>query len=591
MAFAIMIRLLVACLPVACLRAPPPRPNFLLLMADDLGIGDIGCYGNRSLRTPNIDRLASEGVMLTQHLAASSLCTPSRAAFLTGRYPIRSGMTSARGHRVLQWAAGAGGLPPEEITFARILQEQGYVTGLLGKWHLGLSCSSATDFCHHPHRHGFSHFMGLPLGMMGDCAPPGGVWPPPPQLESWPSEKRAVLEQRLSWWARLFGAGAAGILITAVMMGSIIGHPFRLRVAAAILACVLAAVAILASVIAHHAGELVARADCFLMRGAEVTQQPLRLDRVTDMLLHEAEVFLSLHSDQPFLLLMSFLHTHIPLVTKPDFQGRSQHGVYGDNVEELDWMVGRLLSALDHLGLTENTLVYFTSDNGAWLEAGSLGGSNGVFRGGKGMGGWEGGFRVPGVFRFPGVLPEGRVVDEPTSLMDVFPTVVGLAGGALPEDREIDGRDLLPLLRGETPHSGHHILLHFCEIFLHAARFVQRDAGKTWKLHFMTPNPDPSAPGQACPSRGVCPCVGDIKEHDPPLLFELGADPGEMQPLLPGAEPALFEALHAVQWEHKRVIEGLGPSGTVRQQLGTLYNVWRPWLQPCCGAWCACDLE
>lgn len=129
--------------------------------------------------------------------------------------------------------------------------------------------------------------------MMGDCALPGGVWPPPPQVGAWPSEKRARLEQRLSWWARLLGAGAAGILTVAVTLGGILPHPFRLRVAAAILACVLGAAAILGAVVARHAGELVARADCFLMRGAEVTQQPLRLDRVTDLLLHEAEVFLS----------------------------------------------------------------------------------------------------------------------------------------------------------------------------------------------------------------------------------------------------------------------------------------------------------
>nr|KAF6491743.1 arylsulfatase D [Molossus molossus] len=101
-------------------------------MADDLGIGDLGCYGNNTLRTPNIDRLAQEGVRLTQHLAAAPLCTPSRAAFLTGRHSFRSGMEASNGYRALQWNGGSGGLPENETTFARILRQQGYTTGLIG---------------------------------------------------------------------------------------------------------------------------------------------------------------------------------------------------------------------------------------------------------------------------------------------------------------------------------------------------------------------------------------------------------------------------------------------------------------------------
>ncbi|ELK35483.1 Arylsulfatase D [Myotis davidii] len=108
------------------------RPNVLLIMADDLGIGDLGCYGNSTLRTPNIDRLAAEGVRLTQHLAAAPLCTPSRAAFLTGRHALRSGMEASDGYRALQWNGGSGGLPENETTFARILQQRGYATGLIG---------------------------------------------------------------------------------------------------------------------------------------------------------------------------------------------------------------------------------------------------------------------------------------------------------------------------------------------------------------------------------------------------------------------------------------------------------------------------
>lgn len=582
---------------VDALRSPPPRPNFLIIMADDLGIGDLGCYGNTSIRTPNIDRLAEDGVRLTQYLAAESVCTPSRAAFLTGRYPIRSGMTSGNGHRVLQWAAGAGGLPPKEITFARILQGQGYVTGLVGKWHLGLSCRTVSDLCHHPLNHGFHHFLGLPLGMMGDCA------------GAEPSEKRAGLERRLRGAGRALAAVA--VAIAALAWGR--GRGLAPACWAPWAAIALGAVAAIFEAGSYVVGGAVARYDCFLMRNATVTQQPLQLDHVTPLLLREAKDFLRRHRHAPFLLFLSLLHTHTPLVTSPEFRGRSAHGRYGDNVEEMDWVVGQILEVLEHEGLTDSTLVHFTSDNGAWLEAQAggeqLGGSNGVFRGGKGMGGWEGGIRVPGVFRWPGVLPRGRVLDQPVSLMDVFPTVVRLGGGVLPSDREIDGRDLLPLLRGETWHSAHEVLLHYCEVFLHAVRWVQRDSGQVWKAHFVTPTFDPLGSGSCSGAGGaaaVCPCVGKVEEHDPPLLFELTSDPGEVRPLrapakmseAPNLTAAITsEAVTAAMATAARVrqeYDMLRPTaGHVPQQMGSLYNLWLPWLQPCCGHFpaCACDLE
>ncbi|XP_052046413.1 arylsulfatase L isoform X2 [Apodemus sylvaticus] len=518
----------------ALLLPPPSRPNFLIIMADDLGFGDLGCYGNTTLRTPNIDRLAEDGVRLTQHLAAASMCTPSRAAFLTGRYPVRSGMASTWGPRVLQWAAGAAGLPPEEVTFARVLQERGYTTGLVGKWHLGLSCSSRSDLCHHPLRHGFAHFLGLPLGMMGDCA------------RAEPSEKRTRLEQGLRWVGR-------GLAAMAAIMASITlaGRSWALW---AVLA--LGATSATLEVGSRVVGGAVARLDCFLMRGANVTQQPLSLSRLTPLLLREAEDFLQRHAHAPFLLFVSLPHVHTPLVTSPAFQGRSAHRRYGDNVEEMDWVVGRLLSALDRGGVADRTLVYFTSDNGGWLEARAggeqLGGWNGGFRGGKGAGGWEGGVRVPGIFRFPGILPRGRVLAEPTSLMDIFPTVVRLGGGALPEDRVIDGRDLLPLLRGETPRSAHNFLFHYCGDVLHAARWAHRERGKLWKVHFVTPVEDPPGSGSCAGSPEsqdamVCACAGGgVTAHDPPLLFELTSDPGEARPLTLHKEPAFNTILQAL---------------------------------------------
>ncbi|GAB1298582.1 Steryl-sulfatase [Apodemus speciosus] len=535
----------------ASLLLPPPRPNFLIIMADDLGFGDLGCYGNTSLRTPNIDRLAEDGVRLTQHLAAASICTPSRAAFLTGRYPVRSGMVSPQGPRVLQWAAGAAGLPPDEVTFARVLQERGYTTGLVGKWHLGLSCSTRSDLCHHPLRHGFGHFLGLPLGMMGDCA------------GAEPSEKRARLERGL----RRAGQGLAAM---AAIVGSMTLAWCRRWVWWAALALGMAAATL--EVGSRVVGGAVARLDCFLMRGANVTQQPLRLGHVTPLLLGEAEDFLQ--------------------------RGRSAHRRYGDNVEEMDWVVGRLLAALERGGVANRTLVHFTSDNGGWLEARAgdeqLGGWNGGFRGGKGAGGWEGGVRVPGIFRFPGVLPRGSVLTEPTSLMDIFPTVMRLGGGVLPEDRVIDGRDLLPLLRGETPRSAHDFLFHYCGDVLHAARWVQRESGKLWKAHFVTPVEDPPGSGSCVGSPGsqdarVCECAGaGVTVHDPPLLFELTSDPGETRPLTRHKEPSFDTVLQALRLGVARHRETLGPRPS---EVDGALDLWHPWLQPCCGSTCSCDLE
>ncbi|XP_069897360.1 arylsulfatase L-like [Dipodomys merriami] len=399
------------------------------LQVHEPGCGETGSImgSTRSWKpccTPHLDGLARDGVRLTQHLAAASVCSPSRAAFLTGRYPVHLGMVTTNGARVLQWAAVSGGLPTSEITFAKILQEQGYATGLIGKWHLDLNCESPTDHCHHPLNHVFDSFFGVPFTLMGDC------------LQAEPSEKGARLQGPLDLGAQLLllsllclAAGKLTGLLGLRWMPWVLGP----GCGALLLACT-----------SHLLGVFIVHTDCFLMRDHQVIQQPLSFEASVGLFLREAEAFIHRIQARPFLLLVSFLHVHVLLVTSPAFRGRSAHGAYGDNVEELDWMVGRLLVALDGAGLGRRTLVYFTSDHGASLEARAggtrLGGSNSVHRGGKGMGGWEGGIRVPGLVRWPGMLPAGRLVPEPTSLMDLFPTVVRLAGGWVPADRNLDIR-------------------------------------------------------------------------------------------------------------------------------------------------------
>ncbi|XP_019570131.2 arylsulfatase D isoform X2 [Rhinolophus sinicus] len=547
------------------------KPNILLIMADDLGIGDLGCYGNDTLRTPNIDRLAAEGVRLTQHLAAAPLCTPSRAAFLTGRHSLRSGMEATDGYRALQWNAGSGGLPENETTFARILQREGYATGLIGKWHQGVNCETRTDHCHHPLNHGFDYFYGMPFTLVNDCHP--GRLP----------EVDASLRAQLGHYTQLM---VLGILTLAA--GRTCGFISVSWKAVLGLACLVA----LFFISWYSSFGFVGRWNCILMRNHDVTEQPMVLERTASRLLKEAISYIERNKDRPFLLFVSLLHVHIPLVTTKEFLGKSQHGLYGDNVEEMDWLIGRILNALEEHGLTNTTFTYFTSDHGGHLEArsehGQLGGWNGIYRGGKGMGGWEGGIRVPGVVRWPGVLPAGRVIQEPTSLMDVFPTVVQLAGGQVPQDRVMDGHSLLPLLQGAAEHSAHDFLFHYCGKYLHAARWHDKRGGRLWKVHYMTPRFHPEGAG-ACYGRGVCPCSGDgVTQHSPPLLFDLSRDPSEARPLSPGTEP-LFEAVIATVGEavrnHRKTLS------SVPQQFSLSNILWKPWLQPCCGTFpfCSCS--
>uniref|UniRef100_A0A8C8UMF4 Steryl-sulfatase n=1 Tax=Peromyscus maniculatus bairdii TaxID=230844 RepID=A0A8C8UMF4_PERMB len=550
------------------------RPNIVLLMADDLGVGDLGCYGNTSVSTPNIDRLASEGVMLTQHLAAASVCTPSRAAFLTGRYPVRSGMASPNNmYRDVTWLGGSGGLPSNETTFAKMLQHRGYRTGIIGKWHLGMSCASRGDHCAHPLNHGFNFFYGMPLGLLGDCG-----------ASSWPEVHRRL---RIQLWVTSAVLATLPFLLLVPRLARWFSVPWTLVAASGFLAALF-----FLSWFSSYG--FVRRWNCIIMRDHDIVQQPAEEARASGLMLREALAFIDRHKRGPFLLFLSFLHVHTPLPTRGNFVGRSKFGAYGDNVEELDWMVGKVLAALDRERLTNQTLVYFTSDNGGRLEAreGSAhaGGWNGVYRGGSGTGGLEGGVRVPGIFRWPTVLEAGRVIEEPTSLMDLLPTLSHVGGGILPQDRVIDGRNLMPLLEGRVQRSDHEFLFHYCGIFLHSVRWHQRDCNTVWKAHYITPHGSPEGV-DACHGSGVCACSGDVTHHDPPLLFDISRDPAESRPLSSENE-ALFEAvlskMAAAVREHRASIT------PVPLQLSAFNALWKPWLQPCCGAafpFCGCSRE
>lgn len=551
--------------------ATDDKPNIVLIMVDDLGIGDLGCYGNDTIRTPHIDRLASEGVKLNQHISAASLCTPSRSAFLTGRYPIRIGMTSNTNHRVIHSLGVPGGLPLNETTFAALAKKEGYSTALIGKWHQGLNSRYRDDHAHHPHKYGFDFYYGLPFSLYSPC------WPDPSR------DAELAVTHRVWICVQLIAVAALTLALGRVTRWLCV--PWSL-----VLFLILLVFLLGYSWLSSYTSGLYW--NCIMMREEEITEQPMKAARAETIMMNEAVSFLERNREGPFLLFYSFLHVHEPLPTTKAFIGTSRHSLYGDNVEEMDFFVGKLLSAIDDFGLRNNTLVYLTSDHGGHLEArfghAQLGGWNGVYKGGKGMAGWEGGIHVPGLVRWPGVLPAGREIEEPTSLMDILPTVAALTGGTVPQDRVIDGRNFMPLLQGQVQESEHEFLFHYCGSFLHAARWNPRDSQAVWKVHYVTPVFQP--PGaKACYETTYCTCSGKlVTYHDPPLLFDLSRDPSESTPLTGDTEPLYDLVIRTVA----EAVEGHKKTLTpVEQQLAGELNEDSIWLRPCCGVFpfCMCD--
>uniref|UniRef100_A0A8C2DBP3 Steroid sulfatase (microsomal), isozyme S n=1 Tax=Cyprinus carpio TaxID=7962 RepID=A0A8C2DBP3_CYPCA len=548
------------------------KPNFVFMMVDDLGIGDLGCYGNTTLRTPNIDRLALEGVKLTQHIAAAPLCTPSRAAFLTGRYPIRSGMAAHGRMGVFLFSASSGGLPQEEITFAKAVKGQGYSTAVIGKWHLGLNCEDSADHCHHPNSHGFDYFYGTIMTHLRDCQPGHG----------------SVL---------YFVHGY--IPYKAISIGLVSLALLHIKGMITVTRRVVFSFLVLVGVVVSVFGVLVytfPNLNCFVMRGPEIVEQPYTSENLTQRMTSEAIEFLERNSERPFLLFFSFLQVHTGLFASPLFRGRSQHGLYGDAVMEVDWSVGQIMQTLERLNLKENTLVYMTSDQGPHLEEISIhgemhGGYSGIYKAAGKSTNWEGGIRIPGILRWPGVLPAGKVIDEPTSNMDIFPTVLNLAGVSKPSDRVIDGHDLLPLLQGQVERSEHEFMFHYCNAQLNAVRWHPPNSNAIWKAFFFTPDFYPEN-SSACFQTHICLCIKPyVTFHDPPLLYDLSKDPTESTPLSPDTEPQFYSVLEVIRAAVSRHAESLKP---VPVQVSPLQIVWKPWLQPCCSSLsqlCTCERD
>ncbi|XP_078589027.1 arylsulfatase H-like isoform X1 [Branchiostoma floridae x Branchiostoma japonicum] len=545
------------------------RPNFVFFVADDLGIGDVGCFGNDTIRTPNIDSIAAKGAKLTQDLAAAPVCTPSRAAFLTGRYPVRYGMDGMTQPVAIIQLSIPAGLPRSEVTFPKLAKDHGYRTALLGKWHLGLNCARVGDHCHHPKEFGFDYFYGLPLSNAPDCDPD--------VIESTRGQR---LARRICSRLRLWEISTSiFVVILALKYFKYIQWKTVFLFSAFGWSLV---------TVPHVVFTNGRRFNCVMMRDDDVIEMPFNIPTITPRMTLEAVKFLeeSKIKNQSFLLQVSYWNVHTALLPYMEFRGKSRHGLYGDSVEEMDWSVGVVMATLERLGMTDDTFVYFTSDNGGHIESGDKGGSNGIYKGGKGQAASEGGIRMPTIVQWPRQIKPGTIVSEATSQMDIFPTVADIIGAPLPQDRVIDGRNILPLLGGAAVTSPHDFLFHYCGEYVHAVRYRPREGNVTWKAHFVSYNWDPGTTG--CYTTYVCHCAGPgVTYNDPPLLYDVTNDPAEDRPINVASDPRYAVVIDVI----KKAVEEQQKSLTkVEKQFGLSNVIPRPWLQECCNfPFCDCQ--
>ena len=364
-----------------------PQPNIILIFCDDLGYGDLTCYGSELNRTPRLDKMAKEGLRFTDLYVPAPLCTPSRAGLMTGCYPKRVGLDYGYRNGTL-FPGDPLGLNPEETTLPQILKNRGYATKMVGKWHLG----DQPEFL--PEQFGFDSYFGIPFS--NDMLPD------------------------------------------------------------------------------HEKQEEFQFPPLPLLRGDQVVETDPNQASLTENYLTECVNFIRHTKDGPFFLYFAHMYVHLPIYAPLKFLGQSQNGSYGAAVEHIDHTTGVILDTLSDLGIDENTLVIFTSDNGSNARNG---GSNGPLRGNKGST-WEGGMREPCIMRWPGRIQGGTVCEELATTMDFLPTLANLADAELPQDRNIDGHDIQDLILGEGDGtSPYEAFYYYRRNNLNAVR-----SGK-WKLH------------------------------------------------------------------------------------------------------------
>ncbi|KAL2088478.1 hypothetical protein ACEWY4_015377 [Coilia grayii] len=426
-----------------------PTPNIIIMLMDDMGWGDLGVFGQPSKETPNLDRMAAEGMLFPNFYTANPLCSPSRASLLTGRLPVRNGFytTNAHARNAYTPQEVVGGIPQEEILLPEMLKKKGYISKIVGKWHLGHRPG------HLPLENGFDEWFGAPNCHFG---PYNGITTP--------------------------------------------------------------------NIPVYNNSEMVGR-----------YYEDFQIDRktgesnLTQLYLQEGLgfIFTQALAHRPFFLYWAPDATHAPVYASKNFLGKSQRGRYGDAVMELDYSVGQILDWLNLLGIAKNTFVFFTSDNGAALMSGIMGGSNGPFLCGKETT-FEGGMREPAIAWWPGHIPAGTVSRQLGSVMDLFTTSIALAGLVAPDDRVLDGLDLRPVLFNNSVIDR--------PIFYYRGNEMMAVRVGPYKAHYWTWSNSWEEFNKGinfCPGEEVAGITTHTQEEHTlqPLIFHLGRDPGEKYPI------------------------------------------------------------
>ena len=354
-----VVSLLASFLILPLLVVADTKPSIVLIYVDDLGYGDLGCYGSERNDTPYVDQLAADGIRLTSYYSASPVCTSSRAALLTGGYPGRVSFDAFKEDRsgAVLFPGYAEGLHPGELLLPEYLKWHSYATCHVGKWHLGDQPE------HLPTRHGFDSYYGVPY-----------------------SNDMAIMPRRPN------------------------SPPMP------------------------------------LLRNEEVIAEQPKQAPLIQSYTEEAVTFIRENQDRPFFLYFAHMHVHLPHYVMDPFLKASRNGIYGAAVAAVDWSAGVIIAELKRLGLEDNTIVIFTSDNGSRVDEHS--GSNGALRGTKGQT-WEGGMRVPCIVKWPAQIEAGSVSSELVTAMDFYPTFASILGQPLGDYPIRDGYDISPIWKGE----------------------------------------------------------------------------------------------------------------------------------------------
>ena len=460
-----------------------PLPNVVIILADDLGYGDLGCYGALNVRTPAVDRLAREGIRFTNAYATASVSTPSRYSLLTGQYAWRRSDTDI--------AVGDAGMiiRPGQYSMADLFKNAGYATGAFGKWHLGLGEDGGKQDWNAPLPSGLSDIgfdYSYIMAATGDRVP--CVFIENGRVVNWDPEAPIEVSYRQPFEGEPLAKDHPELLYN---LSSSVGHN---------------------QAIVNGIGRI-----GYMRGGGKALWKD---ENIADSITVHALNFIEENKDRPFFVYLATNDVHVPRFPHPRFRGKSGMGLRGDAIVEFDWTVGAILDRLDALGLAENTLVIVTSDNGPILDDGYrdqarelLGGHDpsGGLRGNK-YGTYEAGARVPALVRWTGHVPAGATSEALLSHVDLFASFAGLLDGRLPRGAAPDSRDALEAWLGRDP-AGRDYVIEQANNRCLSVRTPE------WK--YIPPSEGPDAYSWAPGA--------ELGYQKTPQLYRISTDPGEQE--------------------------------------------------------------